>query len=135
VLAYPDSNTPPFMRSFEIEFNPARGLVLSHWDEKVVFVLGSDPDEVVGAIANFAESDRSAYSINQLAKVVSQRSRNEVAELKGREEARQAIDAIVRRQIEAALSNLDRIPAGQSGKAEALAEIDILINLLRTVSQ
>ena len=57
VLAYPKNIGEPFAGGLEIEYNPMKSLVAAHWDEKKVYVLASNPDEVVGKMAIDAGGD------------------------------------------------------------------------------
>lgn len=63
-LLYYDSPPP---EGFKImDYDPLAGLVTEHADEKFVMVLSSNPDEVVGKIANFTETDETVLSIHKL---------------------------------------------------------------------
>jgi hypothetical protein len=131
VLAYPTGTAGGLTNHIEIDYNPFKGLAIRHWDEKLVFILSSNPDEVVGKIANFAESDKTVSSINQLAKVTAQFSRNEIASLEAADDADRGLDSLIKKQIETALLKLGDSPA-VADKDTALKEIDFLISLLDT---
>lgn len=80
ILAYP-SSSEPFPNSFEIEYNPEKGLAILHSDEKFVVVVSSDPNEVVGKISAFAESDQTALQIKSISNVIRGQNENEVKAL------------------------------------------------------
>lgn len=134
VLAYPFWQSGNIPGSFEIEYNPGKGLATLHADEKLIFILSSNPNEVVGKIANFAESDKTVYSINQFAKITAQRARNELAASEATAEVRQDIDKLIHAQIQKALTAIGQDPAATDLKI-ALNEIDVLLNLLDRVQR
>jgi hypothetical protein len=130
ILAYPISDGQPYKGAFEIEYNPAKGVHTRYADEKLLFILGSDPDQVVSQIANFAESDKTVLSINQLSNVLAQRVRNDIAGQQAVEQVNRGVDGLVSKQIEKARKVADN-PATLPG--EAIREIDTLIILLNGV--
>src|SRR5262249_39950883 len=77
VLAYPSFKPEPFPGTIEIEYNPGRDLATFHIDDKLLFVLSSDPDAVVRQIANFVEEDKTVLTINRLAGTITQVGVNE----------------------------------------------------------
>lgn len=130
VLAYPTSVGPPFEGAFEIEYNPARGVNTRYSDEKLVFILASDPDEVVGKIANFSESDQTVLQINKLAQVMEHRFKNDIAAAESVEDINIGVDNLILKQIEKA-----RKVAEDPGATRVMAvrEIDTLLILLNSV--
>ena len=70
VLQYPGPEVLP--EGVLMDYNPITGLVQFHSDEKLIFLLSSDPNEVIGKIVNFTESDETVLSINRLAGTVMQ---------------------------------------------------------------
>jgi hypothetical protein len=110
-----------------IEYDPARGLTISHSDEKLVFVLGSNPDEVLGNIAQFAENEKTAATILKLSDVLVQDKRNEVAEKSAISEINQASDTLLSNQMEIVF---DQFGNGLS-RDEAIEHVRTLIDLLR----
>lgn len=131
VLAYPIWEASPVKGTFEIEYNPARGVAMAHADEKLVFVLSSDPDEVIGKIANFAETDKTVLSINQFAKITAQRVRNQIAADEAAEEVNKRIDNLIHAQMQKALEVLD--PFSFDKTEQAISEIDTLLRLLESI--
>ncbi len=127
ILAYPRTGIEPFMGGFEIEYNPALGVAIHHADEKLVFMLSSNPDEVIGRIANFTENEKTVLAINQLSNVVGQRVKNEIAAQQAVEEVDKLGDALIHSQIQQALAIAENPNAT---KEEAILEINTLINLL-----
>ena len=132
----------------EIEYNPELGLVLNHANEKLVFFFGSNPDDVIGAIANFAESDETSLAVLRLGEVIAGQAAAEVAETEARNAAAAQIDRLIKAQIDAANEEVNgalgiELSAGASNtdiqrKAEAqqrVAErIAALMELLRTLN-
>ncbi len=132
VLAYPRWNPEVLRDTIEIDYNPSKGIAIRRADEKLVFVLSSNPDEVVGKIVNFAESDKTVYSINQFSQVIAQRSRNEIAAQEATGEVNRKLDILVYEQIKKALAILGDSPTATS-KELAVKEIDVMIQLLYNV--
>jgi hypothetical protein len=62
-------------------------------------MLSTDPDEVIGKIANFAETDKTVLSINQFAKITAQRVRNQIAAEEAAEEVNKRIDNLTSRNF------------------------------------
>ena len=135
VLAYPRGVGPPYPGTLEIQYNPAKGIAALHSDEKLVFVLSSNPNEVVGKIANFAQNEKTVMSINQLGKVIAQRVRNETAELEAVEQVNKNVDLLLREQISLALEGLDVLNEKETveKKQGAIGQIDTLLNLIEAV--
>ena len=130
VLAYPTSVGEPFPGSWEVEYNPARGVFIQHADEKLVFILSSDPDDVVNGIVQIAEDDRTVYSINQLGKVVAQNRRNDLSEARGVEVVESKTAAVVGQQIGAGLTLLTQ---PEPARDDVLGFIDALLLSLELV--
>ena len=81
ILAYPaDGPVKPFTGadSVEMHYNPLKGLVTLHEDEKMVFFVSSNPDDIVGKIANFSRSTETALSVQKLGDVLKQKATDEV---------------------------------------------------------
>ncbi len=104
ILAYPSLNVGLPNHTRIIEFNPAKNTVIRNSDSKMVFVLSSNPDTVIGNIKNFAESDQTALAVSKLAQVTSQRTRNEVAE---KEATLQVIGESIRQQIQQSVQSME----------------------------
>ncbi len=131
VLAYPESAGKPFKGAVEIEYNPALGVFIRHADEKLIFILSSDPDDIVGAIAQQAESNNTVYSINQLGKVIAQRTRNEIVEAEAAEAADAETAATVGKHIGNVLETLT--PDSEPNPDQMLLQIDTLLAMLELV--
>ncbi|MCJ8294370.1 MAG: hypothetical protein MJK15_08180 [Colwellia sp.] len=125
VLAYPTLNENIPKNSQIIDYNPSLGLAISHIDEKMVFILSANPDIVVGNIKNFAESDKTALTISQLAKVSVQRARNEIVAAEAKEIV---YSEIVHFQLEESISLLEKMDGAD--KDEIAAQIDILLEFI-----
>ena len=129
VLAYPSlwMNIPENSRI--IYYNPSKGVVTNHSDEKMVFVLSSNPDAVIGNIKNFAESDKTALAVSHLAKVTSQRVRNEIVAEEAKESiGRHAIEV----QLRDSITILENADAANKEKIED--QIKLLIEFLEGVN-
>lgn len=80
VLTFPNTFNPVFPPgSGEIAYDADRGVAVPHSDEKLVIILSSDPDGVVGSIAAVAQDEKTAQTINNLGALMSQRSRADQA--------------------------------------------------------
>ena len=132
VLAYPSPVKPPYKNAFEIQFNPAIGVALTHADEKLIFILSSNPDEVIGKIKNFSESEQTVLTINQLSQVVAKRARNEV-------DAQVAVETVDRKAdslVVARLRSANTVAADENTTRErALLEIETLVHLIDAVQR
>jgi hypothetical protein len=129
VLAYPAGDGAPFPGTVEIQYNPAEGIAILRADEKLVFVLGSNPDEVLGKIANFAESEKTVSSVNQLGRIISERVKADVAAEEAAERVNQQANALIASQISSTLKVLE----SGATKAEAGKEIDTLLSVINAV--
>jgi hypothetical protein len=132
ILAYPIGDTPPFDGAFEIEYNPVKGINIRFADEKLVFLLGSNPDGVVGEIANFAEENQTIMSVQNLSIVMEQRVKNDIAAQQAVETVNREFDSFVHRQImtaQAVAADQNNPAAG----ADAVRQIDALITLLNSI--
>jgi hypothetical protein len=129
VLSYPSLWTGLSENSRIIDYNPSEGVVIKHSDEKMVIVLSSNPDVVIGNIKNFAESDKTALAVSRLAKVTSQRVRNEIV-------ADEAKEAIVRKAIETQLNDSITLleNADASDKDKIQDQIKLLIEFFEGVN-
>lgn len=131
VLAYPLSGLPPFPGTIEAEFNPARGVALRRSDEKLVFMLSSNPDDVIGKIANFSESDRTALTINRLGTLMANRSRADLVAKETANRVRSEMDATTVRRLEAVGAAAATAGAGgATDLAPVLTEVQSLIVFL-----
>ena len=128
VLAYPSltEGIPEYSRI--IDYNPSYGVAVRHGDEKMVFVLSSNPDTVIGNIKNFAESDKTALAVGHLAEVTSQRVRNEIVSEEAKESIkRKAIDL----QMDNSIALLEAASADEKDKIED--QIKLLIEFMEGV--
>jgi hypothetical protein len=130
VLAYPAFRPQPFEDTVEIEYNPGRNIVTFHADDKLLFVLSSNPDEVIQQISSFAEDDKTILTINRLAGTITQRLTNEVAERAASQTVDETNDARLRGVINQAIA----ATAPNTSKASAAAQIDGLVGVLEAVN-
>ena len=113
----------------EIEYDPASNLTVRHAGEKLVFALSSNPDDVLGAIANFSKDAEVGATVLQLADVVRQQSVNDVATTEARNEARSKLDAVLVDHIDATLKAIEGAPTAQ----DLQREVDSLRLILESV--
>jgi hypothetical protein len=125
VTAYSTSPGAPFPGTREMDYNPARGVFVNKADDKFVFVLGSNPDDVVGKIAAFAEEDKTILSVGNLADIAAQRVRNDVAAQAAIEDVRQGADKLLASQIQNAVTVV-----ATGDKKSMLQQVDLLLALL-----
>jgi hypothetical protein len=130
VLAYPAFKPEPFKDTIEIEYNPGRELATFHIDDKLLFVLASNPDDVVRAIASFVEEDKTVLTINRLAGTITQGLANDLAGRKATQEVDKANDAKLRQVLK---QTVDAIADG-TPKARAVGQIDVLTSVLDAVN-
>lgn len=131
ILAYPISEGAPYKGAAEIEYNPAKGVNLRFSDDKLIFVLASDPDTVVANIVSFAENQESALAIDQLGSVIAQRARSEIVATEVVEEVSKRNDLLVSKQIDLALGVVKN-EATQVGAA--IDEVNTLLILLEGIN-
>ena len=132
ILAYPISNEAPFEGAFEIEYNPAKSVNIRFADDKLIFVLASDPDTVIANIASFGESQESALSIDRLSKVIAERTRADIVAAEVVNEVRQKNDSLVLGQIDIAL----KVAQDDNTRiSDMIDEINTLLILLEGVYQ
>jgi hypothetical protein len=125
VLAYPSSLGEPYPKTFEIEHNPSVGVATRYADEKLVFVLGSNPDEVIGRIASFVEDDKTVLTINRLSGVITQSRTNQIASREARQDLAKDADSRVHRRIQEALK--------AATVTDALSQVETLLILLEAL--
>jgi hypothetical protein len=132
ILAYPLSEGSPFgSDTVEVEYNPMLGLVRRHADEKLVFVLSSNPDEVIQNISNFAESEETAVAVSRLAEVVSAGVVGDIAADEAREQVdREKTDKLIAARLAAAI---DATKSPDTTRDAALGEIDTTLDLINAV--
>ena len=122
VLAFPVKEAP-LKKSFIAEYDVARGVAISHADEKMVYIHSSDPDEVIGKIANFTENDKTVRTIENLSSVLgAQRD----SQLKSQKAIIGKTDTIIKVQI------TNTIMAFEGADTDKMDEqIQILLNHLK----
>lgn len=129
VRAAPGDSTPIPESAVEMEYDPTSGLVLSHVGDKLVFVLSSDPDEVIGIIANFAEHQKTSVSVTRLGEVIGMQSANEVAETEAENAANAEDNQALAEQLERALG----VAANGGDRDAMLDEIQTLRFLIESL--
>lgn len=130
VLAYPSFRAEPFPDTIEIEYNPGRELATFHIDDKLIFVLASNPDDVVRQIANFVEEDKTVATINRMAGTITQVTTNEVA---GREAA-QEVDRASDARLKDVLKQTREGAVDGTAKMTALRQVDVLLTVIEAVA-
>jgi hypothetical protein len=130
ILAYPSSSTPPYKESFEIEYNPLKGVHTRFSEDKLIFVLASDPDAVIANIANFAENQQTVLAIDRLSGVIAQRARNEIAVSEVVAEVNASLDQLLLEQIKLAEAV---VMDPESTPNKNIREINTLLILLDSV--
>jgi hypothetical protein len=130
ILAYPSGHTPPYKDAFEIEYNPLKGVHTRFSEDKLIFVLASDPDAVIANIASFAENQQTVLAIDRLSGVIAQRTRNEIAASEAVAEVNESLDKLLLEQIKLAEAVVVD-PA--STPNDTIREINTLLMLLDSV--
>jgi hypothetical protein len=126
VLAYPASTVVPYPGAIEVEYNPGVGVATRYADEKLVFVLASNPDEIIASLARFVEEDKTTLTINRMAGLLTQRAAAEVAAKKGTLEVDKASDPRMRASLGSAREKL----AAGTTKPAALEAVDVLLTIV-----
>jgi len=123
VLAAP-TKYPPFDHSYIIEYDVSKGTAIAHADEKLVYILSSNPDEVIAKITNFAESEETANTISKLSKTLSTQKTREVS---SKSLSTQKRDTTILRQLDI---TLDQLTASNPDESSQELQLSILLNLL-----
>jgi hypothetical protein len=112
-----------------IEYDPMRGLIVTNGDNKLVFVISANPDEIIGQIANFAEEERTQQTIQKFTDILVQSSRKDVATKSATAEVESSSDKLVAAQIDVVLKTL------QTGvtRDQAMEQIGALVHLLQSL--
>lgn len=127
VLAYPNSSLI-VPNSVEIEYNPLQNFAISHSNEKFAIIVSANPNEVVGRIASFSESDKTSSEIKKLSQIFEQQSVNRYYEIQAESTVDQKTDSLIISPLLELLKSSSRSPA-KSDK-QLLNEVDGLIKLL-----
>jgi hypothetical protein len=124
ILAYPAFGaTEPYPGALEVDYNPMKGIAIRRADEKLVFVLSSNPDEVVGKIANFSESDQTTRTINRLGDLMALRVRGDLAGREAAQGVRAAADTMVFLRIKATVDAAKAATSdGSAGALDAVGQ-------------
>ena len=127
VLAYPQGSGLKAADFREIDFDPARGVVTQHGDEKLVFIVSSDPDQVVGKITAFSQSADSALTIQNLAQVMQTQMAGDLNAREGAAQARAAWDSLLVTQM---TNTINAITNYNTAKSESLLKVNSLLTVL-----
>jgi hypothetical protein len=92
--------------AIEVEYDPASGLALRHAGEKLVFVMSSNPDDIIGAIARFSKDAEVGATVLTLSDVVRQNAANDVEQTIARNEARAKLNAVIMKRIDVLLTEM-----------------------------
>lgn len=132
ILAYPlIGGAEPYPGALEVEYNPAKGVAIRRWDEKLVFILSSDPNDVVQKIANFSESDQTTRTINRFGQMLANRALGEVVSQEAALTVRAAADALLTAGIERTTAAATAVQGGDQAKLGIVnQEIETLLTLL-----
>jgi hypothetical protein len=130
VLAYPRSSGLKPRDYAEIDYDPARGIVTRHGDEKLVFIVSSNPDEVVGKIASFSESSASALTIQNLSRVVQIQVGNDLLAREGAAEALAKLDTLLVAQL---TNTVNSIANYDVTKEVGIQKIDFILDLVNSL--
>ena len=125
VRAFPGDGVPLPAGAVEIEYEPGANLALRHSGEKLIFILSSDPDEVVGAINNFSQNAETGATVLRLADVIRQHGVGEVAAMEARNAERAKTSAALVNRI----TSLEAAVPGAS-REELTREVESLRILL-----
>lgn len=113
----------------EIEYNPGGNLTLRHSGEKRVFVLSSDPTEVMNAINAFASSQQTSATVLRIADVVRQRRANDIERAEADVAVQRDTNTVIVTQIDGALQ---AIAAEDVSRDEVRHEVEALLMLIES---
>lgn len=132
VLSYPTTGGNALSGSIQLEYNPVQGLILTHSDEKQIFVLSSNPNDVVGNIKAQSANVNTIRDVNRLAGLVQANAAKDAAGTAAKKSFNhQSLDLLLA-QLEVALQTTN---SEQATREQILAEIDSLTGLVRGLNQ
>lgn len=129
VRAVASGETPLPPGAMEMEYNPGEGLTTAHADEKLVLVLASDPDAVIGAISAFSKDVQTSATVMRFADVLRQQTTNEVESM----EARNEVQAKSNAMLVQAIDSLSAVLNDNSKSKQLVLEIEALRLMLENV--
>ncbi len=125
----PKGVVDPTSNSELMQYDPKRDLVFRNADHKLVLVLSSNPDEVVGQLAALSEETRTQALVNKMSRVVGRQARaKDIASLSEARAEMAATRAVID-QIDALAAKLNE----GLDEAHLKAEIEALITLLTSI--
>ncbi len=105
-----------------MEYDPVGELDREHSNSKFIIVLSSDPDEIIDAIARFAEDDKTSETIGVLADTIVKFGKRSAKEAATASDVAGQGDAALVSLIDAALGTLDQSSGAVLGTLQALGE-------------
>ncbi|OIQ50737.1 hypothetical protein BerOc1_02679 [Pseudodesulfovibrio hydrargyri] len=130
VLSYP--TTENFQREgmCYIEYQPTEGIVMRHADEKMVFLLSSDPTKVLNAINNFTQSTEAALNINQLSDLFNAQALGEHGTLMASMHATRNYGHLIEGELDALATSP---PTDTASQKATISEMTKLIEMLQSM--
>ncbi|WP_421765483.1 hypothetical protein [Ekhidna sp.] len=133
LLAYPNLGFMPLKNAFELEYNPERSIAIAHANEKFAIVVSANPNEVVGKISSFAESDKTTMEINRIGNLLKTDFANSIIKMKAKYEVDNEFDnKILVSQLQT-LNSLAKRGAGAVTQDEAIREVLTLKTLIESL--
>ena len=114
----------------EIEYDPGANLALRHAGEKFVFVLSSNPDEILNPITRFAEDTKTSATVLRLADVIRAQAFNQVATTEAQNAAMKNMDNLIVQRIDVVLDMLENDPT-RDDLVREIEALRILVENLR----
>ncbi|MBK6922174.1 MAG: hypothetical protein IPH07_32580 [Deltaproteobacteria bacterium] len=105
-----------------MEYDPVGELDREHSNSKFIIVLSSDPDEIIDAIARFAEDDKTSATIGMLADTIVKFGKRSDEEAATASDVAGEGDAALVSLIDAALGTLGQSSGAVLGTLQALGE-------------
>lgn len=112
----------------EVEYDPSANIHLRHSGEKRVFVLASNPTDVIDAINGFAQSEETGASVLRLAEVIRQQRISETDQAEAVMEVEKRTNGVIVSQIDGVLEAL----AGDLDKDALQSEVEALLLLIES---
>ena len=122
VRAAPGDGIPLPKGAVEMEYAPERNLVLRGWGQKLVFVMSSDPNDVIGAISTFSNEVETGTTVLRLADLVQQKVVGDVVEIEARNEARDKLKDVLITEIDVVAKAVE----GDVSRAELTKQVEYL---------
>jgi hypothetical protein len=112
-----------------VEYNPASGLEAFRSDEKLIFLLSANPDQIIQSISRFASDQETKAAIQRFANVIIENEKADVAADKSNAIVSAKADLFVYSKVTALIQAM----AAGAPRDDAVREMQILQGLLHSL--